>query len=211
MSSKKICKNYKKSYCIFREKCRYIHVPRHKKLVILDVNGILLSRKYITSESNLVVDSPLLNTKINNFQVFQRPNLCEFIDYILANFDVAIWTSAKYSNAMPALTWALGIKRTRQFQFIWTQKQCVATEKSDIRFTKPIEQVFAALPQYKPEDTLILDDTRDKYTRSDCTYDIPDYKDRVTIIEPPIWSYENINDSELNGTLRQIFESHLNV
>ena len=59
-----------------------------RKLLILDLNNILIRRKYVKDAGDAVGAE-----KCGNFMVWKRPHLNEFLDFAFENFDVAVWSS----------------------------------------------------------------------------------------------------------------------
>lgn len=200
-----VCKFYQKGSCKYQKgfsqadreesvtdakipKCKFLHIPR--RLIILDMNGVLLHRNYVGSKNENSDDKKLIKNhqktceKIGNFQVTLRPNLRGFIDYLFRHFDVAIWSSASLLNINPTLEYALGKERCSKFLFIWSQNECIGiknTNNDDIRrsilLTKPIARVWKEFSRYDKNQILLIDDSPEKYQRADNLFVVQKYED----------------------------------
>jgi hypothetical protein len=84
--------------------------PSDRVLIICDLNGFLFERVRInkSSESNIEakvlgifcfieIGSPMI-CFLGSFRAWQRPHMSEFLDFLFAKFDVAVWSSAQKHN-----------------------------------------------------------------------------------------------------------------
>jgi hypothetical protein len=69
-------------------------VVSQKKLLVLDVNGLLVATYY---KQETLPPEPY-HVKLGNFYVYKRPFCEEFIRFCLENFTVGIWSSAQAFN-----------------------------------------------------------------------------------------------------------------
>ena len=87
---------------IMRRCYNTVTVPR-KKLLVLDINNILVTRAYSLKEDDLEI-WPMAHDYIDqadmlgNHYTWKRPDLDEFLNYCLDNFTVSVWSSAWPAN-----------------------------------------------------------------------------------------------------------------
>ncbi|CAF0938370.1 unnamed protein product [Rotaria sordida] len=104
-----------------------------KRLIILDLNGLLIHRVH---KSLYVKCKPLFEEQYNlrnlprperkgNFAVWLRPNVKEFLEWLLKHFHVAIWSSVLYHNIAPIVEALLPDEHERpRLLFWWNQEHC---------------------------------------------------------------------------------------
>lgn len=124
------------------------------KLVVFDLNGVLIHR-----------------THISQYEI--RPHALELLNYVSQRCDVAIWTSATrktvkriFSNLF---TNHSGFCQSR-FLFIWAQNQCSQEETEGgckPKFWKEVNRIHDEFPEYAYEGgTLLVDDSECKLERN---------------------------------------------
>ncbi|XP_010683895.2 uncharacterized protein LOC104898504 [Beta vulgaris subsp. vulgaris] len=93
-----------------------------KKLLVLDLNGLLIQRAHKCNKSEIP-----LNRRPDGVYgqrlVYRRPFLEEFLKFCLERFEVGIWSSAKESNVDGILECAFKGLRS-SFLFVWDQNKC---------------------------------------------------------------------------------------
>lgn len=167
--------------------------PRtEKKLLVLDLNGLLVDRAFANGQSY-----PDGAVQLGQLFVWKRPFADEFVDFVLSTFDVAVWSSALRRNVNKLVDFVFGTRRS-ELIFEYDQTRCrpvphpTATNKP--LWKKPLEVVWQQFPQYRHR-TLLVDDTPLKGA------DNPD----GTMFCPPAWTHdctdEAINNA-LNGDIR---------
>lgn len=138
-----------------------------QRLLILDLNGILIHRRY---ETNLDLEAPPGAYRHGNFFIWLRPGLKDFLDYIFEHFEVAIWSSAAKHNLDPLVEEIFGEYRERLL-FVADQDYCQkvvphdSIAKSKPLFLKNLDKAwaFSALKgRYDATNTLIVDDSDEK-------------------------------------------------
>jgi hypothetical protein len=143
--------------------------PKH--LIILDLNGLLLDRR--REPFNDVEPDRLYKSGSNKYFVYLRPHARDFVTFLLANFDVAVWSSAMLHNIHPMVDLVFG-KRATELAFIWDQKKCTqdgfVTGRGGHKdrkplFLKELSLVWAA-NHGTPTTTLLIDDDAYKCTRN---------------------------------------------
>lgn len=99
-------------------------------LLVLDLNGVLFDRRRQTRNSNKdesKKEELLLSTiKLGNFQVYNRPHLDSFIDFLLENFTCAVWSSVQKHNLEMLVDHAWGKERRKKLLFVWGQDKCTS-------------------------------------------------------------------------------------
>lgn len=181
------------------------HLRSRKKLLVLDVNGLLV---------DIVADpdkSYTADTIIGSKAVFKRPYCDEFLNFCFERFSVGVWTSRTRRNIERVLDFL--IKDTQhQLLFCWDQSHCTETGFNTIENSdKPLvlkelkklwEKQDPNLPWdkgvYDESNTFLLDDSPYKALRN------PPY----TAIFPYTYSYRNTRDNGLGpkGDLRKYLE-----
>lgn len=179
--------------------------PSRKKLLVLDVNGLLVD---IVADPD---ESYKADTWIGSKAVFKRPYCDEFIKFCFERFSVGVWTSRTRRNIERVLDFL--IKDTqKQLLFCWDQSHCTETGFNTIENSdKPLvlkelkklwEKQDPNLPwdlgEYDESNTFLLDDSPYKALRN------PPY----TAIFPYTYSYRNTKDNGLGpeGDLRKYLE-----
>jgi hypothetical protein len=119
------------------------HYKKSKKLLILDLNGVLIYR------------CDKLNYKRRNY-------LDGFLDTCFEHFDVAVWSSAQKHNTERLVLSAIGLDRMKHLKFVWNQDQCIPHLTEQYVFKKPLSKVWDIFPQYNESNTLIMDDSKSK-------------------------------------------------
>ena len=160
-----------------------------KPLLILDLNGILIYREFI--KSDIVYNN---GERIGNFNIWKRPKLQEFLDFIFSKFHVAVFSSITKKNIEKTVQYVFGEKYSL-LKFIYNQDNCVKVSKfnskdhkRDITFRKNLQIIWNKFPDFNLENTLIIDDSPEKmrYNPSHC-YFIPE-----------TWTINNENDTSLS-------------
>ncbi|KAI7746456.1 hypothetical protein M8C21_022549, partial [Ambrosia artemisiifolia] len=179
-----------------------------KKLLVLDVNGLLVDIVADPDEAH----KP--DTVISSKAVFKRPFCDDFLKFCFQRFNVGVWTSRTRNNMDRLLQFLMRDWDTqRQFLFCWDQSHCTDTGFSTIENTsKPLflkelkklwEKQDPNLPwhrgAYDESNTLLLDNSPYKALRN------PPH----TAIFPYTYSYRNAHDNDLgpNGDLRNYLET----
>lgn len=124
-------------------------------LLILDLNGTLVH------SSHKRVPHALANWKARNKFVYIRPYLQEFLNYIFANFEaVAVWTSNIKENAESICDLIFTPEQRKRLLFVWSRNEC--EKRPNYHTVKNLQHVWASLEMFSPENTFVMDDSRDK-------------------------------------------------
>ncbi|KAJ6678133.1 NUCLEAR LIM INTERACTOR-INTERACTING FACTOR-RELATED [Salix viminalis] len=137
-----------------------------KKLLILDVNGLLadiVSNVSVGYQANLVVSGK---------SVFKRPFCDDFLRFCFQKFDVGVWSSRTKRNLNPLIDFLFGDSR-HKLLFCWDQSHCTDTGFTTVEntskpmFLKELKKIWEYLEstphlnkgEYDESNTLLLDDS----------------------------------------------------
>lgn len=184
---------------------RTFAVNNGKKLLVLDVNGLLVDI------SSYVPYDYEPDEIIMKKAVFKRPHCDDFLKFCFEKFNVGVWTSRTKSNVEPILDFLLGSEQCKLL-FCWDQSQCTKTgfttvEKRDKPLLlKKLKKLWNKsdpnLPWemgvYNESNTLLLDDTPYKALSNP----------RYTAVFPYSYRYKDVRDNSLGpgGDLRVYLE-----
>ena len=147
------------------------NVPR--KLLVLDLNGLLLYSKHIgvvdkEKFTALYPEDIIVGRKL----VSPRPGLHEFLEKTSREFDIAIWTSMVSSNAKRILNTFFTEEERSSLIFVYDQSHCINTglriaapgqhhgwEKGAEVFLKPFDKIWTSFPMFDESNTLLVDDS----------------------------------------------------
>ncbi|CAM6081999.1 unnamed protein product [Calypogeia fissa] len=181
-----------------------------KKLLVLDINGLLLDTYFQGEERP---DRPH-DAKVNRFYVYKRAFCEEFIQFSLQNFIVGVWSSAREHNVLSLVDFMFK-EAKEKLAFIWHQQHCTDTgfrhpdNKHKPVFLKELSKLWekfeADLPwakgDYGPSNTLLIDDSPYKAISNP----------RHTAIFPKTYKATDPEDNFLAGELLPYLEGLLNA
>lgn len=110
---------------------------RHK-LLILDLNGVLLYR--------------------NKRSCLVRPHAVQFLQLMQQHYTLAIWSSCQLATAKKLVQKITG-NYSFEFLFIWGQSKCTVEGR---KYLKDLSMVWREYCSYDCSNTVLLDDTADK-------------------------------------------------
>jgi len=137
-----------------------------KKLLILDLNGVLVHRRRLSDD------------------FIVRPGLPSFISHFAQNFSLAVWTSVKNKRGKKILDELFSAEQRSQLRFTWYQSSCTLIKKDQEGvggdggwgneaadsdrpvLLKEMTRVWQTFPEYSTENTIILDDDEYKQARN---------------------------------------------
>ncbi|XP_024026493.1 uncharacterized protein LOC21406077 [Morus notabilis] len=125
-----------------------------KKLLILDMNGILVHivRCYITSHF------AQFDKEFKDKKVYKRPHCDEFLEFCLQKFDVAIWSSRTKNNLQMVVDMFHDLQT--KLIFCWSQEECKNISRiGKPVFIKQLAKVWEKYAQYNETNTLLVDDS----------------------------------------------------
>lgn len=178
---------------------------KQKKLLVLDVNGLLVDiSSYIPY--NYDPDDIIMKKA-----VFRRPHCDDFLNFCFEKFNVGFWTSRTKRNMEPLLDFILGNNKSRLL-FYWDQSHCTDTgyytveKKHKPLLLKKLKKLWdkcePGLPWergvYNESNTLLLDDTPYKALTNP----------RYTAVFPHTYRFRDVRDNSLGpgGDLRVYLE-----
>ena len=131
---------------------RSLAVDKREYLLVLDMNQLLMYREPFSEKSKRKRD------------VWKRPHLDDFLDYIFANFTVGVWSSMTLKNLKPLQKFVFGEREPR---FTFDNSHCDKEKHPDKReskplLKKPLSKVWKLYPEYSAANTLLIDDSVDK-------------------------------------------------
>lgn len=138
---------------------------RKKKLIIFDINGVLVKRWWKNSPEWYT------GTKHNvgNHIVSLRPGVGQFMAEVAKIFEIGLWSSMEAKNMYPLvdlLQEELALQGTTiKYKFIFNQYHCVTTpdcphpvRKGEFVLCKPFDSLVSAGIDFDPLHTCLVDD-----------------------------------------------------
>jgi hypothetical protein len=117
-------------------------------MIVLDINGVLVDRQRISgSEPKLRPDGSGPDFVVGRSEVFLRPHVAEFCNFLLDSFEVVVWSSMVTKNVHALVPHAFGA-RAGELRAILDQRDCITTGTvpsgrggTKPRFAKPLDRV----------------------------------------------------------------------
>ena len=135
--------------------------------IILDLDNTLINS--LTFKELKMLDEKHQNKFVYNdmgkyYRVFERPHLQPFLDFVFSNFNVSIWTAASQDYAAFVIKEFILTKPSRKLDFVLFSYHCDISHEM-FNCTKDPELIWTILklPNYSPENTVILDDLQKIY------------------------------------------------
>src|SRR5215469_2049811 len=128
------------------------------KLLILDLDETLI----FASETRLAYPEDF---RLDEYFVYKRPGLSEFIEFAFQHFKVAVWTASDVTYADAAVTQIFGDRK--RLEFIWTRERCtwkLNLELGTGYWIKDLKKV--AKKGHALNQVLVVDDSPRKLERS---------------------------------------------
>lgn len=142
--------------------------PNQRYLIILDLNGVLLSSEYVGKndkrKEELVGRGHVTDGR---FVYFIRPGLHSFLELLFKSFDVGIWTCAKERKTADIMTTVFTKEERNQFVFVYDQSNTAKLASphpykkagdSPI-FIKHLPSLYSVYDSYHAKNTLLIDDS----------------------------------------------------
>eukprot|EP01134_Creolimax_fragrantissima_P004573 CFRG4573T1 len=141
-----------------------VHSPQ-RKLVILDMNGLLVHRYRLNTEPK---DAPV--SQVGGRMVVLRPYVNEFIDYLFSHFEVGVWSSMMGKNVRPIVELVFRPECLKNLYFVLDQSACDSIRHREVKnkplLLKDLHKIWNADKNYNPQNTLLIDDSPLKATRN---------------------------------------------
>lgn len=124
------------------------------KLVVLDLNGILVDRVYIEDRAPKDdADMYVVNSAGSKWEVYLKKGVNEFLEYVFSNFHVGVWTSGQFENVK-----AIKEKLFEGYhlEFLYTQEHCIRMGHDGRKpiFIKYVDRI----QKFDPKDVIFIDD-----------------------------------------------------
>ncbi|XP_024971892.1 uncharacterized protein LOC112510775 isoform X2 [Cynara cardunculus var. scolymus] len=160
------------------------HLHSRRKLLVLDVNGLLVDIVADPDEAYRASADTIIGSKA----VFKRPYCDEFLQFCFERFNVGVWTSRTRRNIERVLDFLIKDSQ-HQLLFCWELKRLWEKQDPSLPWDRGA---------YDETNTLLLDDSPYKALRN------PPY----TAIFPYTYCYRNTQDDGLGpeGDLRNYLE-----
>ena len=160
------------------------------------------ARSGTEASSNATTPPPVRrhDATVNGSLVWKRPHCDAFVAYLIANFDVGVWSCANEANVDGVLRLVLTAEQRERLKFVLNQEHCAAVGTHPDNPHKPLfvkdlaAEVWSRFPEYASGRTLLVDDSPYKAARN------PPH----TAIHPPEWTRFDPDDDVLaaGGVLR---------
>ena len=175
-----------------------------KPLLILDLNGILCHR-IRKGREDLYPNVPFRKAvdHIANTPVVPRVHGDHFLNYLDANFCLAVWTSAKPKTAKLLLKVLFPEPIRERLLFVWSQNHCLSVPgDGETIFVKPLSKVWYKHPLWNPSNTFLMDDSPEKCPDQNNTLHPPPMHGKQLSAAVPM-------SDEENGEHQMRFFSHV--
>jgi hypothetical protein len=170
-----------------------------KRLIILDLNGVLCDRLY---KPKLSKDDK--GTRLGEFLTWPRPGLEDFMTRLTDNYDVAIWSSMERVNTYNIINSYLHPYISCKFKFIWDQSMCTnigvhPTQPQKHLYLKELSKVWKEYLEYDQTNTILVDDSSLKCRNNPLN----------TSIHPTTWSRDMVDDDGLDDIILNVQQNFL--
>ena len=138
---------------------------KHNLNIILDLDQTIISSEYIEKFKKRESMKKFKHVVMpNQFIIFQRPHLQEFLDFIFKNFNVSVWTAASRDYGLFIIENFILTKPERHLDFFFYSYHCNYTMKTEKKL-KPLSLLWDTfrLTNYNKDNTMIIDDNPDVY------------------------------------------------
>ena len=175
--------------------------------IILDLDNTIINALADSDRKKLSSDfSNKFNYRdmIPFFRIYARPHIEEFLDYLFANFNVAIMTAAEKDYALFIINNFVLTKPGRKLEFVFFRYQVELSREvyggvKDLRILWDLFNING----FNPQNTIIVDDLDMVYeTNPHNTLRIPGFfvvdEDKGTV------NYDSINDTALLDIMKQL-------
>lgn len=151
---------------------------RHIDNIILDLDNTIISAEALETfpfTQSGIKDKALkfpLYDMDGYYIIFERPGLQEFLDFLFANFNVAIWTAASKDYALYIIDKIVLKRPNRKIDFIMFSHHCDISKKiytkKQQKNLKILDKVFK-ITGYNTQNTLLIDDLEENWDfQKDC-------------------------------------------
>lgn len=132
--------------------------------ILLDLDQTIIASEYIDkfAQKNQAVLKKLNHVMLDNdFIIFERPHLQEFLDFLFANFNVSVWTAASRDYGMFIVKNFILTKPNRRIDFFFYSyhTNMAMRESKKLKDLSMLWRVFK-LSRYNAKNTFIIDDNQ---------------------------------------------------
>ena len=103
-------------------------MTKHKYTICLDMNGVLLARYYVNDPTR---PSREPDYRIKNHHIYIRPGFKKFINVLLHNFNVGIWSSVRKDNLDTLCKSIFSREQLNRFLFVLDGSYCTIIPNED--------------------------------------------------------------------------------
>jgi TFIIF-interacting CTD phosphatase-like protein len=134
-----------------------------KKHIVLDLDNTLIyslpTDQYKPKKHRNRIKKFTFHNMDNDYIVFERPHLQQFLDYLFANYTVSIWTAASQNYALFIIDKIiLKNKPNRKLEYILFSYHCDLSQNKT-NCTKHLQMFHNKSPfKYTTNNTFIIDD-----------------------------------------------------
>jgi hypothetical protein len=175
-------------------------VPGTRKLLILDINGVLLRREdYAPGKKRTYI---------------MRPHWEAFLDWCFNNFACALWSCGKretlemdvFGKYRDRLLFIFDQEKSTS---LWPRRSIVAAEKP--LFLKELDRLWAGDPRWNENNTILLDNHSEKFERNPpgTCFQVPDFvaEDDVLSVDGPL--VQHLSSMRDSTDLKGYAQAHL--
>lgn len=140
----------------------------NKKLILLDLDNTLICAEDLDSikdETRIVkAREKFRNVRMEDYyDIFERPNLQEFLDYLFENFSVGIWTASSKEYAIFVVKNFIThpnnkVKTNRKLQLFLCSHHCNVSKKHFKGVTKDLKLISDKWNLKNLKDVILVDD-----------------------------------------------------
>jgi TFIIF-interacting CTD phosphatase-like protein len=141
---------------------------KHRRNIILDLDQTLISSEYLDQfdkKTHLAALKTLKHVIMpQQFIIFQRPHLQQFLDFLFSNFNVSVWTAASRDYGLYIIENFILTKPERRIDFFFYSYHCNFATKTFNKL-KPLSMLWDVfnLTHYNASNTFIIDDNYDVF------------------------------------------------
>lgn len=142
---------------------------RFKLNILLDLDQTCISGEDLSTFNVNQFKQKSLHFKSYNmdnvYEIYERPHLQKFLDYIFSHFNVSIWTAASADYGMFIIQNIIcPPNKNRQLDYFLHSKHCTESKRK-LTATKNLDMLYDVwkLPGYYPNNTIIIDDLKEVY------------------------------------------------
>jgi hypothetical protein len=177
--------------------------------VVLDLDNTLICSRYTTDDitpEHKEKISVLENYNMEDYyDIYERPGLQEFLDYLFENYKVSVFTAASKGYALYIIDKFILNKPERELEYIFWSYHCMISKnkyKGNNKRMVMLSEDFDLGDLFPIESTVLIDDMRD-WSK--------DQVDNVINLVPfEVDDEDSINDKELENVKNLLEERRKN-